>query len=86
VFANAQLGPRLVRRHCVLKGATRALLRGAGGRFALTARSIACSRWRKRSRILDAAPEIGSRISRRRSKYRGLERAWPRLEDAASCI
>ena len=33
VFANAQLGPRLVRRHCVLKGATRALLRGAGGRL-----------------------------------------------------
>jgi magnesium chelatase family protein len=82
VFANAQLGPRLVRRHCVLKRATRALLRGAGERLALTARSI--HRMLKVSRTiadLDGATEIEERHLSEALQYRSLERAWVQFKE-----
>jgi len=82
VFANAQLGPRLVRHYCALRGATHALLREAAERLALTARSV--HRVLKVSRTiadLDGAPEIGERHLAEVLQYRGLDRAWPRPEE-----
>jgi magnesium chelatase family protein len=82
VFANAQLGPRLVRRHCLLRGSTRTLLRAAAERLALTARSI--HRVLKVSRTiadLDGAPEIEERHLGEALQYRGLERARAQLRE-----
>jgi magnesium chelatase family protein len=82
VFANAQLGPRLVRRYCDLRGPTRTLLHQAAERLSLTARSI--HRVLKVSRTiadLDASVEIGERHLAEALQYRGLDRAWPRPEE-----
>lgn len=79
VFANAQLGPRLVRRYCELHGTARALLRAAAEQLSLTARSI--HRVLKVSRTiadLDQTQEIGERHLAEALQYRGLDRAWPR--------
>lgn len=82
VFANAQLGPRLVRRHCALRGGAHALLRAAGDRLQLTARSI--HRVLKVSRTiadLEGVPEIEERHLGEALQYRGLERAWAQLRE-----
>ncbi len=82
IFANAQLGPRLVRRHCVTRGATHALLRAAGEQLGLTARSI--HRVLKVSRTiadLDGAPEIEERHLGEALQYRGLERARAQFQN-----
>jgi magnesium chelatase family protein len=75
VFANAQLGPSLVRRYCIVRGATLSLLSTAAHKLALTARSL--DRTLKVARTiadLDAAPEIGERHVAEALQYRGLER------------
>jgi magnesium chelatase family protein len=82
VFANGQLGPRLVRRHCALRSAVQSLLHEAAERLALTARSI--HRVLKVARTiadLDGVPDIQERHLAEALQYRGLERAWPRPED-----
>ena len=83
VFANAQLGPRLVRRHCLVRGAGRALLRAAAERLALTARSL--DRVLKVARTIadldGGSPEIEERHLAEALQYRGLERTWPRPEE-----
>jgi magnesium chelatase family protein len=82
IFANAQLGAALVRRHCVVRGATLRLLSAAAHKLALTARSL--DRTLKVARTiadLDAAPEIGDRHLAEALQYRGLERAWPQPEE-----
>jgi magnesium chelatase family protein len=82
VFANGQLGPRLVRRHCVLRGAVQSLLHEAAERLALTARSI--HRVLKMARTiadLDGVPDIQERHLAEALQYRGLDRAWPRPEE-----
>jgi magnesium chelatase family protein len=81
IFANAQLGAALVRRHCIVRGATLRLLSTAAQKLALTARSL--DRTLKVARTiadLDAAAEIGERHLAEALHYRGLDRAWPRLE------
>jgi len=81
VFANAQLGSALVRRHCVVRGATLRLLSTAAHKLALTARSL--DRTLKVARTiadLDAAPEINERHLAEALQYRGLERVRPVIE------
>ncbi len=81
VFANAQLGSALVRRHCIVRGATLRLLTTAAHKLALTARSL--DRVLKVARTiadLDATPEIAERHLAEALQYRGLERAWPPAE------
>ena len=85
VFANAQLGPPLIRRHCTVRGASLRLLSTAAHKLALTARSI--DRVLKVARTvadLDAAPEISERHVAEALQYRGLEHMWPRPEARAS--
>ncbi len=75
VFANAQLGPALVRRHCVVRGATFRLMSAAAEKLALTARSL--DRTLKVARTiadLEGARDIGEDHLAEALQYRGLER------------
>jgi predicted ATPase with chaperone activity len=74
MFASRQLSARLVRRHCIVRGAARSLPRDAAEHPVLTARSL--DRVLKVARTiadLDCAPEIVEAL-----QHRALERAWPR--------
>jgi magnesium chelatase family protein len=81
VFANAQLGAALVRRHCVMRGAALRLLSTAAHKLALTARSL--DRTLKVARTiadLAAAPEIGERHIAEALQYRGFDSTRGRCE------
>jgi magnesium chelatase family protein len=81
VFANAQLGPVLVRRHCIVRGPTLRFLSSAAHKLALTARSL--DRTLKVARTiadLDAAPDIGEHHLAEALQYRSLDRALPLVE------
>lgn len=76
VFANAQLGPRQVRRHCALVGSAQGLLQSAAERLQLTARGL--DRVRKVARTiadLEGAGEIGEAHLAEALQYRGREAA-----------
>ncbi len=81
VYANADLGPALVRTHCVVRGPALSLLRLAAEKLALTARSL--DRTLKVARtIADLAGvgEIGEDHLAEALQYRGLERMKPTAE------
>ena len=81
VYANADLGPALVRTHCVVRGSGLRLLRLAAEKLALTARSL--DRTLKVARTiadLAGAGEIGEEHLAEALQYRGLERVRPRAE------
>ena len=77
IFSNAQMTPRLIRKHCRLDAACEQLLETAMNRMGLSAR--AHDRILKVARTiadLDAAPEIAPKHIGEAIQYRSLDRTY----------
>jgi magnesium chelatase family protein len=77
IFANAQMNPRLIRKHCRLDAACEQLLENAMNRMGLSAR--AHDRILKVARTiadLDGAPEIAPKHIGEAIQYRSLDRTY----------